>query len=353
MRDRSFRERVYRSVFAALEKKISESAGISPEEAQRRRDALKHRIVQIERELVSSAPAVQAQAQDQQSLTPPPVDGPASPASSTYEPAPEVELRPRSAPHAGATGVDTGLGFRPRREAAGADLSLPGVAGDLAATGAQVDPGERRRRPWGILLMVAVVLSMLGIGTWWAYSTGLFGRDDGSVPNPPTELEEEDYQPGAPPPLTQDGSGERPWVTVFGVADADAVRVGAGASVEPIEDDGQSLLRLRSGSGGSPIEVPLDRAALAAVAGGSVVFDVVARAQEGQETQISISCDFGTLGDCGRRRYVVGLHRSDFLFDLELGAGDPPSRPVISIVTDVEGEGRAIDLFEIRIAPSQ
>ncbi len=71
------------------------------------------------------------------------------------------------------------------------------------------------------------------------------------------------------------------------------------------------------------------------------------------ETQISVSCDFGALGDCGRRRYVVGLHRADFLFEVDMPAGAPAGDGAISIVTDVDGGGKAIDLFEIRLAPAE
>jgi hypothetical protein len=80
---------------------------------------------------------------------------------------------------------------------------------------------------------------------------------------------------------------------------------------------------------------------------------VVARAQEGEETQISVDCNFGELGDCGRKRYLVGITREEFLFEVELPAGNPGSGGTIAINSDVEGQGRAVDLFAIRVSTAQ
>jgi hypothetical protein len=232
------------------------------------------------------------------------------------------------------------------------DYALPGIQGDLPGNEVE-DAYPPRRRPWGVLLIVATLVAIVAIGGWWMWATGFLDGDDGSVPNPPVQLEEEEFTPGAPPPLSQDGAAERSWITVFSAAEPGGVTAAAGGSVEALEDDGQPFLRLNSGATGAAVSIPVAAAALEAVAGGVAVFDIVARAREGEETQISVSCDFGVLGDCGRRRYVVGLHRSDFLFDVELGAGSPGPDNVISIVTDVDGTGKAIDLFEIRLAPAE
>jgi hypothetical protein len=89
------------------------------------------------------------------------------------------------------------------------------------------------------------------------------------------------------------------------------------------------------------------------LAGKRVVFAVVARAEEGKETQMSISCNFGELGGCGRKRYAVGYARGDFLFEVEFPAKQPGAAGTIAIVSDVGGEGKAVDVYEIKAASAQ
>lgn len=357
--DRSFRERVYRSVFAALERKIAEATGLSADDAQRRREALKQRIVTIEREFAvrppeRAAPPAAAPAVSTADVRTSAQEAPVLGAADRGDPggvAPSIEIRQASRTDTGDR--DAALAVRPSREAPAGGYSLPGVSGDLPENAVD-EAAEERRRPWGILLIVVSVLAILGIGGLWAWQAGLFNADDGSVPNPPVELEDEEFEPGAPPPLSQDEAAERAWVTAFSAADPAGFTPLAGASAELMEEEeGVKFLRLRSSTDSAAVAFAVNRDALAAMAGGPVVFDIVARAQEGQETQISVSCDFGVLGDCGRRRYLVGLHRADFLFEVDLPAGSPSGDGSVSIITDVEGAGKAIDLFEIRLAPAQ
>lgn len=352
--DRSFRERVYRSVFAALERKIAEAPGLSAEDAQRRREALKQRIVTIEREFAVRPPERAAPTAGAPAVEPA-VEAPSLGSVDRRDPggtAPSIDVG-TAAPRTGPAEREATLAVRPSREVPAGGYSLPGVSGDLPENAVD-EAAEERRRPWGVLLIVVSVLAILLIGGLWAWQAGLFNPDDGSVPNPPVELEDEDFAPDAPPPLSQDEAAERAWVTAFSAADPAGFTPLAGASAELMEEEeGVKFLRLRSSTDSAAVAFAVNRDALAAMAGGPVVFDIVARAQEGQETQISVSCDFGVLGDCGRRRYVVGLHRADFLFEVDLPAGDPSGDGSVSIITDVDGAGKAIDLFEIRLAPAQ
>lgn len=363
--DRAFRERVYRSVFAALERKMAATPGIDAGDAQRRREVLKQHIVVIEREFVprraepASVPPVAASP-----VTAPPVAGPqaAAPVASAAPPlggadrrapaapaAPPVEMRPADKAPAPAAPDSGMLSLRPHRDGPAADLSLPGLSGDLAQDAADEAVAERRR-PWGALVGAVALVALLGAGGWWAWQAGFAGGEDG--PATPPGLE--DGAPDAPPPLSEDAAAEREWITLFSAADPAGFTPAAGASAEAMEEaEGVKFVRLRSARAGAAVAFTVDRGSLAALAGRPVVFDIVARAQEGQETQISVTCDFGVLGDCGRRRYLVGLHREDFLFEVDLGAGSPSADGSIMIVTDVDGGGKAVDLFEIRAAPAQ
>ena len=76
----------------------------------------------------------------------------------------------------------------------------------------------------------------------------------------------------------------------------------------------------------------------------------MARAEQDKPTQISISCDFGELGDCGRKRYAIGFERAEYLFDVELPAKNPGASGSIAINSDFANEGKSVDIYQIRVS---
>lgn len=89
------------------------------------------------------------------------------------------------------------------------------------------------------------------------------------------------------------------------------------------------------------------------LAGKQATFDIIARAADGKETQMSVDCNFGELGGCGRKRYVVGPDRADYLFELDFRSKNPGSGGTIAINSDVGGEGKQVDIYEIRVSVTQ
>ena len=83
------------------------------------------------------------------------------------------------------------------------------------------------------------------------------------------------------------------------------------------------------------------------------VADIVARAEDGKDTQMSVSCNFGELGDCGRKRYAVGHERNEYLFDVAFPDKQPGAAGTIAINSDFEGQGRAVDIYAIRVSVAE
>jgi hypothetical protein len=318
--NRAYREKVYRSVLAALERANTADTQLSPEAIAHRRNVLKSHITAIETEYV---PAVA-----------PAVDSPAA-APGGAAPAPEVTpLRNEPAP-AYRAGNEDSMGARAEDR-----LSPP-----------DTNENRRRKRPYAAMFVAVTFVAALAIGAWWASETGLFGRPDNSVPNPPTVLESEEFDPDTPPPLGPGDTGQpRDWVTLFSPDDPSSVTAPSGAVAQVKEDDDGTFLELRSGAGGEAVLFDIPAAVLQELAGGAAVFDIVARAEEGQETQFSVTCNFGEMGDCGRRRYIAGYERADYLFDVELPRGSPGAAGTIAIVPDVSGGGKVLHVFEVRVA---
>ncbi|WP_048648272.1 hypothetical protein [Nitratireductor soli] len=326
-RERAFREKVYRSAFAALERTLQARADM-PEEAKRaRRDGLKAKITEIETEFMPAA----------RTAAPKPEP----------RPQPAAEPRPRPTPRR-----DDDADFVPRVERE--DRASPAAAATAKETARRIKaalPG--RQRPFAMIYLVATLVAFAGIGIWWAMSSGILlssEERDTSVRNPPLTLQEEDYSAGEAGSGAQPGSRPRgDWITVFSPADPTTVAAPGNASAEVMQDGENRFLRIGS-SADTGVVFDVGQGILETLAGRRAIFAVNARAEDGTETQISISCHFGALGDCGRTRYVVGATRADYLFEVDFPEAAPDGGGTIAIVPDVNGQGRVLDVFAIRAA---
>jgi hypothetical protein len=208
------------------------------------------------------------------------------------------------------------------------------------------------------MFVIVTLAAAIGAGIWWGMSTGLFkslAELDTSVPNPPKVAAEEDFDPDEEPigaPALPGTADQRDWISIFAPADASTVAAPGGTEAKAMTDDTGAFLRIRSTSDAA-IVFDVGQGILEQLAGKRVVFAVVARAEEGKETQISIACNFGELGGCGRKRYAVGYERGDFLFEVEFPAKKPGAAGTIAIVSDLGGEGKAVDVYEIKASAAE
>lgn len=327
--DRAFREKVYRSAFGALDRALQANPNVTQDIVARRRQALSQTISAIESEFIPAVPAV---------------DTPATARASQSTPAP-VTQEQRSEP-----------GFAPTL--AGEDRNYASAADDDYDDG--IDPPsyegygrpQRRSRSWLAIVVTLAILAVVGAGAWWMFAPS--GPE--SFPRPPQDAEDftpEQPAPGQPPRIVGGGDTLDDWIAVFDPADPTTVTAPGDSRAEITEDDGERFIRIRSGASGSPILFDVGQGVLEEVAGKRTVFNIVARAQEGEETQISVDCSLGELGDCGRKRYAVGSTREEFLFEMELPATNPGAGGTIAINPDIEGGGKSLDVYAIRVTPAE
>ena len=348
--DKSFRDRVYGQAFAALDRTAASNPAHTAETIAARRHALQRTVALIESEF---APAL----------------GGVSRAESGARSAPAVEInRPgaggepsarRAEPMSGAR-AEPSFGPPPQApdvgSAAGPEAGFPAAADPRECR----QPPRRRLRRLARVLVAVTILAAVAMFFWWAYGSGLLGgRIDGSVPNPPQVLEDEEFSPPAgsesqAPLLPQEADAEAAWIGIFSPSDPTTVSAPAGASADVMEADGESFLRVRSGSDAqSAVVFDVGQGILEQIAGRRAVFSVVAQAEGNSPLQMSVDCDLGALGDCGRRRYDVGIERGEYLFDLEVPQGSPNGIGTIRISTALSGEPRALDIFEIRVSVAE
>ncbi|MBL0936642.1 MAG: hypothetical protein IBJ07_18000 [Rhizobiaceae bacterium] len=322
--DRTFREKVYRSAFAALDRSLKEKPELTVENAIKRRKALQATVKAIETEYVPA-------------MAPEPAVAAAT-VSSAPTVAPELRAERRAGP------VDAAPRLEPEVAPARRPVRLD-------------QPRERKpkKRGGGRMLSLVtglVILAVVGTGIWWAYSNfGHFiGADMGEIE---AAINESRGQSG-PPALSADGANaDAGWTTIFEPADIELVSPPEGASADATEDEAGSYLRIRSAASGEPVAFTVGPNLLDRFAGQRVVFNIVARGIDGEATQISVECNFGALGDCGRTRYDVGTAQEDHLFEVVLGEGSAGGSSTIAINTDVSGEGRGVDIFAILMRPAE
>jgi len=217
---------------------------------------------------------------------------------------------------------------------------------------------RKRRRPFAAIFLLATLLAAAGIGGRWAVQTGLFqlvGQRNTSATNPPVETEGEDFSSDdqAAPLLPGQSDANRQWVSVFSPSDPTLASAPARATAEVMQDDSGSFMRIRSDASGAAVLFDVGQGTLEQFAGTKVTFDIVARAAEGQQTEMAVECNFGELGDCGRKRFALGYEKAEFLFEVDLRDAQPGAGGTIAINSDFAGEGRAVDIYEIRVSTTE
>ena len=330
--DRAFREKVYRQAFAALERSLQAREGLASEELTRRREQLKGAIVEVEREVLASIDSNNGR------------QSPVTNGGQTPPPPPSASSRPAE-PSIEAPSARREPDFSPRVESR--DRLDPVEINEAAyiPAGERRTPSRRRGRrlPLIAFLVLAVLVLAIGFGIWRIIG-GVPQSAGGREPGRP-----EQAAGGVAEPRLSGAEEERDWITVFSPSDPSSASAPAGASAEAMDGGDNPFLRIASESRETAISFDIGQGILEQLAGRHVVLNLNARAEAG-ETQISISCDFDALGGCGRTRYVVGPQPSDYLLEIDLPDERVTGGGTISITPDIEGRGRALDVFSLRVS---
>ncbi len=368
--DRAHREKVYRAVHAAIEKGLRANPDMTVEAAIQRRQLLRLTISRIESEYIPAVDPAPATGPDTAPEPEVRVEAPqpastdnaaARPSGQSAPPqAPGVAASPREAPSAPANGTlprqravpEPSVEVEPRMSEASRAGGRPGV--DVGA-----EPGARRKprsRGFAAMFLGVTVLAAVGIGVWWAAETGLLltaEQRDTAVRNPPPVLDGEDFDPATGPAGPDVTQARGNWITIFTPSDPTLVTAPTGATAEVLSDEDGAALKITSGNADAPVLFDVGQGILDQIAGRHVLFDVTASAEDGQPTQISVTCNLGELGDCGRNRYNLGIERGEFLFDIRLPDGSPGAAGTIAIVSDVDNDGKAALIHEIRVSVAE
>lgn len=361
--DRAFREKVYRSAFAALDRALQANPSITVEVAIKRRKAMQARIAEIESEFLPAvAPQVQVQDGDQA----PAAEAPSIDIEPTSRAdAPPVGPAARQEPSIGgeqdaSTGSNEPHSVEPVVPDIVLEAALAGSPSAAAEGGVEVLPDRDERRaarrlPYGAMLLGLLLLCAVGGGLWWAAQSGLLRKAPAQIGGVLRATEGGDTPSEGAQGLATPGEADRAraWITVFTPSDPTQISAPSDAKADVMQDDTGSFLRIRSGASGSAVSFNVGQGILEKLAGKHAVFDILARSEEGKETQMSLDCNFGDMGDCGRKRYAVGHERNEYLFDVQFPGKRPDAAGTIAINSDFDKQGKSIDIYEIRVSVAE
>ncbi|MGR9154858.1 regulator [Rhizobium leguminosarum] len=231
-----------------------------------------------------------------------------------------------------------------------------------------------RRKPrkfFSRLLVWCVLLAFIGIGAWWAHTSGLLmtaAERDTSVANPPASTQPEDFtgnDDGAgnaashtdqPVTIDPQNSFSADWIPLFKPEDADKIQSGPRARTEKIAENDGPAIRLisESGTADGNISISVPPSVLQQLAGKSSTIALTLQSTTDEPTQITVECNFQTLGNCARHRFTVTREKSDALLQVKFDRSLAPNSPgTLTINSDLDGKARGINLFAIRILPGQ
>ncbi|OAV56008.1 regulator [Rhizobium sp. WYCCWR10014] len=231
--------------------------------------------------------------------------------------------------------------------------------------------GRKPRKFFSRLLVWCVLLAFIGIGAWWAHTSGLLmtaAERDTSVANPPASTQPEDFtgnDEGAgnagshtdqPVTIDPQNSFSADWIPLFKPEDADKIQSGPRARTEKIAENDGPAVRLisESGTADGNISISVPPSVLQQLAGKSSTIALTLQSTTDEPTQITVECNFQTLGNCARHRFNVTREKSDALLQVKFDRSLAPNSPgTLTINSDLDGKARGINLFAIRILPGQ
>lgn len=333
----AIRQKVYESAWGAHERSLAANGALDDIQRDERRERLKSAITRIENEVQATG-----------ALTPP------SPAPAAAQREPSFAPDSPAPRHSGAR-IEPTIDTQPAPELDSPELvSNEPMAADnyrpdhLTRGGRRVKPGTERKKAGGLKkLLIILALLILTLVLLWMVASGIINSKPSSIPpstgNPAASGSHEPLKEGQLP-------SEGTWIAIFDPSDTTQVSVSGRATANIDGDQVQKYLRVTSPGEADEVSFQVGEGVLQQLVGKTALFDILARTPDGTNTQMAVSCDFGNLGDCGRKRYDVSDASKEYLVQVEFPAGKKPTgNGVIKINSDISQGGKVVDIIAIRV----
>lgn len=331
----AIRQKIYESAWGAHERSLAANGALDDEQREDRRERLKAAITRIEDEVQATG-----------SITPPP---PPTPVAERREP---TLSRDAVEPRTSTARVEPSLNVAPPPE-----IDAPEAISNEPAAADNYRPERLRprlkrkaeRKKARGLTKFLIILAMLAaaLGVLWLVASGIINSKPSSIPpstsNPAASSSHEPIKEGE---LAPGGN----WIKLFDPSDMTQVALTGRATATIAGDQLEKYVRIQSPAEADVISFTVGQGVLEQLAGKKAVFDIVAKTEDGTSTQIAVSCDFGNLGDCGRKRFDITDASKEYLVQTQFPADKKPAAAgVIKINSDVSQSGKSVDIISIRV----
>ena len=227
---------------------------------------------------------------------------------------------------------------------------------------------KKRRGLFARMLIIFTLFAFLVMGAAWIYSSGLLiseAQRDQSVPNPPAEIQEDDFDgaDASTPPTAFEpdrqltGSFSSDWLNVFDAGmNVGTVKAGSQVTTENVRLPSGAALRVtsRGSTNGGDIQFEVPVELMRQLSGRTSTIAVTLQSSTDTPTQVSIECDFKSLGQCSRHRFTAMPERSDLLINTTFTGGMVANATgSISVNADIDGAGKSVNIYSVRILPSE
>ena len=366
--DENVRRKVYNSSKNALEKMIAANRNLTLEEALKQRRALEQAVIRIEQEYTAPPPEPELEpvAPEPVPLESAPVAEPVQqiqpiPSSVPQEPEPVSVATPPPAPQAESLPVAPAQSAPQTVASASANASMdvppPSVEPVLVDESPDLPPEfSNRRRKQRRSIGIIIVLLVLALLAWVGYYlfTGLM---DGSLLNSNGQNQSNRNA------NTAGQSSNSEYITILEPSDTSSLITAGRGTAEIVNRQNQQMLSLTSlrdendrEKSAKSILLRLKPGVIEKIQGRNVTVEIFARSGSSGPAQFAIECQFGILGNCGRKRFRIGLQPEAVVFSIRLkkleGTASDAFFAINTDITssaDISGIGDTIDIAYARL----
>lgn len=278
--------------------------------------------------------------------------------ASSHPEAPSVA--PKIAPAGyGAEPVSAVVPEAPAIEEISPKTKAKGRKGRKGKASADAPAGRARRKKRGFLshlITWIVTLGVVAVGCFIFYQSGMVQSivDEAMrSANRPAAFNASGQGPSV---LSSRGGFSEDWAAIFEPKEGAVFRAGSQAQAQIATGTEGQALRISSATpnaaGDIAIEVPVE--VLRELAGKSSTLALTIQSAVNQQSQLSVRCDFGSLGTCSRHRFTATQEKLDALFKVSFDRTMAPNAPGrILVNSGLQGTDRPVFIYSVRALPGQ
>ncbi len=217
---------------------------------------------------------------------------------------------------------------------------------------------SKRRKTQKRFLWTVITLIVLGLLAWISYIV-VTGVLDGSLIG-----QNETNKPKLNPNAISRQADSENYITVIDAGDLSSLNTSGSGKAQIVNQLNSNMIRIHSirnalnrSEPALPILIRLKPGVLKQISGKRVTVEIFAKAGGGETAHFAVGCKFGSLTECGRKRFLAGSQPNASVFAFQMDTiSDINEEMFITLSTDttsqaaVTGKGDILDVVYIRLS---